>query len=63
MSTCFFNNNTNSTYSCTYEIVDGELSVSIEYDIHTEIESVNGVVSFGPNTSFEERDIYIDNMK
>ena len=59
MSTCFFNNNANSTYSCTYEIVDGELSVSIEYDIHTEIESVNGVVSFGPNTSFEERDIYI----
>ncbi len=65
MAVCFFNNDLNSRYRCTYFIENDFFRVSVEYDIFDEIPSENGVRSIG-NNNFQTRDILIadsDNNK
>lgn len=65
MAVCFFNNDLNNRYRCTYDITKDSVTVSVEYDIYDEIPITNGFRAIG-NNSFESRDILIadsDNSK
>ncbi|MDC7278667.1 hypothetical protein NXH64_04030 [Butyrivibrio fibrisolvens] len=65
MAVCFFNNDLNNRYRCTYTIEKDSITVSAEYDIFDEIPSTNGFHAIG-NNNFESRDILIadsDNSK
>lgn len=63
MAVCFFNNDYDTKYRCEYEVKDKGIEVNVEYDIIDEIESVNGVKTFGKDTTFEDRDILIYDYK
>ena len=52
MAVCFFNNDLNNRYRCTYTIEKDSITVSAEYDIFDEIPSTNGLRAIG-NNNFE----------
>ena len=59
MPVCFFDDNYDNKYSCTYEISPESIKVDVDYDIGQEIESKDGVRVFSVETAFEQRDILI----
>ena len=61
MAVCFFGKTYDSDhlYKCEYEKRRDQIVVKVDYDISEEIEAVNGIKSFGPNTKYEDRDILI----
>jgi|GEM_PF-881702 len=59
MAVCFFNKDFGNRMQCEYEEKDNEIRVIVDYEIDDEIESNNGIRSFGINTKFENRDILI----
>ncbi len=59
MAVCYFDSERNKKYKCTYKIKEKIVEVEVEYDISEEVESINGVKSFGVNTEYHDRDILI----
>lgn len=59
MPVCYFNAEYNAKYNCDYEIKDGTMEIVVDYDIMDEVETVNGVRTYGVNTRFDKRDILI----
>lgn len=57
MPVCYFNNDYDHKDNCQYEISNSTIKVDVKYDINDEIESVNGVITFSDETSFENRDM------
>lgn len=58
MAKCFFDGNIEVFHSCTYSISD-RIIVNIEYDIGCEIESEDGIRTWGDSTKFANRDIMV----
>ena len=63
MPICYFNANYKESYRCQYEIKETGITVNVEYDIECELESINGIKSYGENTKFNKRDILIVDYK
>ena len=63
MAVCYFNNDYENQYSCKYEKAENGIQVFVEYDVHDEIEAINGVKIYGSNTKFKDRDILIIDSK
>lgn len=61
MAVCFFGRDYKEEhkYKCEYEVLGDQISVAVDYNIMDEIEAVNGVKSFGINTTYDNRDILI----
>ncbi len=59
MAVCFFNDDYSTRYDCTYAIEDGLFIVNVKYTIEDELEPDNGVIVYGPNTAFDDRDILV----
>ncbi len=58
MAVCFFDNNFNKKYRCTYFIEEEYITVYVEYDIFVEVPVRNGVRAIS-NSNFASRDILI----
>ena len=63
MPICYFNANYKEYYRCQYEIKETGITVNVEYDIECELESINGIKSYGEKTKFNKRDILIVDHK
>ena len=61
MAVCFFNKDYDNKhkYRCEYEISSDQIIVTVDYDISEEVEAVDGIKSFGPNTKYANRDVLI----
>jgi len=59
MSVCYFNNNFDVKYTCRYEFDGKRIEIVVDHDIMDEVEAVGGVKSFGVNTEFKTKDIFI----
>ena len=58
MSICFFGADRQTKYRCTYELDEG-ITVSVEYDVSDEVESVNGMKIWSTSTKIPSRDIIV----
>lgn len=58
MSICYLYGNYDTHYKCKYSIKKSFIEVNIDYDIGDEIKE-NGIIIWGVNTKFKERDILI----
>ena len=58
MSICFLGTDRQTKYRCTYELDDG-ITVSAEYDVSDEVETVNGLKIWSTATKFPPRDIIV----
>ncbi len=66
MTICFFDMDYNKKFRCVYEESEDYIDVLIDYDIESEIETVNGIRAIGSQTEYKNRDIVIvdsDNKK
>ena len=61
MAVCYFNKDFDSEhkYRCEYEISSEQIVVTVDYDISEEVQAVNGIKAFGPNTKYANRDVLI----
>ena len=59
MAVCYLFANYEVQYKCEYILKKEFIEVDIDYDIEKEIETENGIILWGNNIKFEERDILI----
>lgn len=61
MAVCYFDRvyDNEHKYKCDYEVLDGEITVAVDYDIMDEVAPVNGIRAVGPDTEYANRDILI----
>ena len=59
MAVCYFNEDYDKKYNCIFEQKNDGIEIVVDYDIVKEIQPKDGIISFGANTKFENRDILI----
>lgn len=59
MAVCYFDDDYKKRFNCEYEQNEKGIEVIVDYEINDEISSSNGVILFGKDTDFDERDILI----